>query len=441
MPPSDIDWGWDDAPAPMFDDDLPPVPPDLKVPKAFGGLVSLLMSERSGQGFAVAHALLHRLQLDKALLSRRADPDVARAQSIAKEIRRDLHKMHAFVRFREVGDQTERRRFMAWFEPTHRIEEAVADFFVNRFGDMDWAIVTPEVTTVFEHRRLAQTAVAASRPDNGDPLEALWTTYYANIFNPARLKVDAMTAEMPKKYWKNLPEARLIPDLIAGARSQVRAMQDRDTRPARALAPQREKPANTDQSLADLKRAALGCTACPLHCDATQTVFGEGADDAPLMIVGEQPGDREDLAGRPFVGPAGQLFDEVAGRVGLDRTACYVTNAVKHFKFVQRGKRRLHQRPGVTEVRACAPWLHQEAERLAPRLVLALGATALLSLTGSGADLMQRRGRVERTTFGTPLFVTVHPASVLRQPDLKLRAERLAEFEQDLSRVVDLLKT
>ncbi|WGH79465.1 UdgX family uracil-DNA binding protein [Jannaschia ovalis] len=450
--PADIDWGWEDADAAFFADPLPEAPTDLTVPKAFPGLVRPLLSERSGRGFALAHALLHRLQAQRGLLSSRADSDVAEAQRIAKEIRRDIHKMHAFLRFREVDAPGPRRAFAAWFEPDHRIEEATADFFVNRFGDMDWRIVTPEVTVTYRDGALDLVATDSLRPEAEDPLEQLWTTYYSNIFNPARLKVDAMRAEMPKKYWRNLPEARAIPDLIAGARAATLKMQQAGpTQPApqslRRPARPEPEPAMPDTSpdlfgapdLPTLAREVEGCTRCPLHAPATQVVFGEGPAAARVMIVGEQPGDREDIAGRPFVGPAGQLFDEVAQAAGLDRGDCYVTNAVKHFKFVQKGKRRIHQKPATSEVNACNWWLGQELRAVDPALVVAMGATALHALTGKGAGLLKRRGGVERTKDGRPVLVTVHPSYLLRLPDPEARARETEAFRRDLARIPDLL--
>jgi DNA polymerase len=441
-PPADVDWGWEDAGSSMFAAPLPGPVAGLSVPRAFDALARLLVQERTGRGFALAHALLHRLQRDRGLLGNRADPDVAAAEAIAKEIRRDLHKMHAFVRFREVGPQEPRRCFAAWFEPDHRIEEGVADFFVNRFGDMDWAIVTPEVTLSYQDGRLELRAVDSLRPATGDALEQLWTTYYSSIFNPARLKVDAMRAEMPRKYWRNLPEARAIPSLIAGARARVAAMQATAPRPARPKPEEAEMPRDLfaeHQSLEAARKAASACTLCPLYSDATQVVFGEGPADAPVMIVGEQPGDREDLAGRPFVGPAGQLFDEVAVRAGLDRERCYVTNAVKHFKFVQKGKRRIHQKPGVSEIRACTTWLESELSLVDPKVVVAMGATALHALTGKGQGILKRRGTVEETKDGRPLLITVHPSYLLRLPDESLRAEQTERFREDLARVGALL--
>jgi DNA polymerase len=428
----------------MFDEPLPPPVEGLTVSRPFDALARTLMSERTGRGFALAHALLHRMRGDRALLSNRADPDVAAAEAIAKEIRRDIHKMHAFVRFREVGPQEPRRRFAAWFEPDHRIEEAVASFFANRFGDMDWAIVTPEVTLRHEDGRLALDAVESVRPQAEDALEQLWTTYYSNIFNPARLKVDAMRAEMPRKYWRNLPEAQAIPSLIAGARARVAAMQAAAPRPARAMPEEAEMPKDLFDAFDTLdaaRSAAHGCTLCPLYADATQVVFGEGPPDAPIMIVGEQPGDREDLAGRPFVGPAGQLFDEVAEQAGLDRAQCYVTNAVKHFKFVQKGRRRIHQKPGASEVKACTTWLESELSLVDPKVVVAMGATALHALTGKGQGILKRRGTVEETRDGRPLLITVHPSYLLRLPDPELKAEQTERFRADLAAVPGLLNS
>ena len=453
VPAADVDWDLEGVEASMFDAALPEPGGSLNVPKSFMDLTRSLIPERSGQGMRVAYALLVRVQGEPGLLSNRADHQVAQARDIAKSIHRDLHKMHAFVRFREEERQG-RRAFSAWFEPEHRIEEPVADFFVNRFGDMDWRIVTPEVTLAFVDRKLTMEAVASVRPEAGDPMEQLWTTYYSNIFNPARLKPDAMRAEMPKKYWRNLPEARVIPSLIAGARARVAAMESAGPSVPAPQSLRRTIPAQLKESemttdpgpdlfgapdIPALAREASACTRCPLHGPATQVVFGEGPRDAALMIVGEQPGDREDIAGRPFVGPAGQLFDEIAERAELDRSAAYVTNAVKHFKFEQRGKRRIHQRPAASEVSACRWWLEQEMAAVDPALVVALGATALHALTGNGAGLLRRRGALEETRDGRALFVTVHPSYLLRLPDAETRERETEAFTRDLRAVRTLL--
>ena len=450
--PERVDWGLEGEPAPFFAaplDDLPEPSRALRVPKAFPALLRTLVPERTHRGMALAYALLLRLQSEPGLLGSRADPDVAEAEGLAKAIRRDIHKMHAFVRFREAeGDAAPgaRRAFAAWFEPDHRIEEAVGEFFATRFGDMDWRIDTPEASILFRDGALSYEARANARPEAGDPMEQLWTTYYGSIFNPARLKPDAMRAEMPKKYWRNLPEAAAIPDLIAGARARVAAMQAAAPTPALIRAPEEDAmkmPAQTDlfgsQTLAEVAESASACTRCPLYSDATQVVFGEGPTDARVMFVGEQPGDKEDLAGRPFVGPAGQMFTEQAEAAGIDRDDYYVTNAVKHFKFVQRGRRRIHQKPAASEVSACNWWLMQELNLVDPELCVAMGATALHALTGNGAGILKRRGGVERTKDDRPVLVTVHPSYLLRLPDEELRAAETAKFRADLERVKELL--
>lgn len=210
-----------DAPAPAFDGPSTP----LNVPKSFLPLAKLLCANRAPGVFDLAYRLLIRVARDPRLMGNRADPEMQRAQMLAKNIRRDMHKMKAFVRFREVTSQgANRRQFIAWFEPDHRIEELTAGFFARRFADMDWVIVTPEVTTRFDGDTPQHEAIASARMELSDDTEELWRTYYANIFNPARLKVRAMQSEMPKKYWKNLPEAALIPDLIAQAEAQVAQM-------------------------------------------------------------------------------------------------------------------------------------------------------------------------------------------------------------------------
>jgi DNA polymerase len=189
-----------------------------------------------------------------------------------------------------------------------------------------------------------------------------------------------------------------------------------------------------------LRDSAAACTRCPLHGPATQVVFGEGPTDAPVMIVGEQPGDKEDVAGRPFVGPAGQLFTEQAEAAGIDRDAYYVTNAVKHFKYVQKGRRRIHQKPAASEISACRWWLDQELDAVDPDVVVAMGATALHALTGKGAGILKRRGTVEETRDGRPLLITVHPSYLLRLPDESMRADETERFRADLSLIPGLLE-
>lgn len=192
-------------------------------------------------------------------------------------------------------------------------------------------------------------------------------------------------------------------------------------------------------SLADARAAVQGCRRCPLYRHATQAVFGEGPERAEVMFVGEQPGDREDLAGRPFVGPAGRVLDAAIEKVGIDRARSYVTNAVKHFKFVSRGKRRLHQRPDAGEVQACKFWLHLEIGFVRPKVVVALGATAAQSLLGKGVTIGKLRGAPLALDDGTVLFVTNHPSYLLRIRNAEDKMREQAKFEADLALVRDAI--
>lgn len=185
------------------------------------------------------------------------------------------------------------------------------------------------------------------------------------------------------------------------------------------------------------REEAKHCTRCPLYLLGTQTVFGEGPAKAQVMFVGEQPGDKEDIAGRPFVGPAGRLFDTLLAEAGIDRAKCYVTNAVKHFKHEPRGSFRLHKKPDASEIEACKWWLRIESALVKPKLFVALGATAAQSLTGNGRDILKRRSRFEATGDGTPVLITVHPSSLLRIPNARDAAAARQLFRADLGLIIE----
>jgi uracil-DNA glycosylase family protein len=188
-------------------------------------------------------------------------------------------------------------------------------------------------------------------------------------------------------------------------------------------------------TLERLREAAAGCKACPLWETATQTVFGEGAADADLVFVGEQPGDREDIEGRPFVGPAGKLFDEALAEAGIDRSRVYVTNVVKHFKWKPQGKRRIHQKPNWREIAACQPWLDAELAVLKPRVLVCLGATAAQALFGRDFRVSRQRGELIDSPLAPKAIATVHPSSILRAED---RDTQFREFVRDLEKVANL---
>ena len=211
----------------------------------------------------------------------------------------------------------------------------------------------------------------------------------------------------------------------------------RPERPRKRAVPEGSAPVPVDDSLDALRDAASGCKRCDLWKPATQTVFGAGPDNARIVVIGEQPGDAEDLSGMPFVGPAGALFDRALDELGIDRRRLYVTNAVKHFKFERRGKSRMHRSPNPAEQRACRMWLEAELARIRPDIIVCLGAIAARSIFGTKFGLMKQRGTWQTLADGTRAFATVHPSWVLRQTDSQSRAEAYQGFVADLALLLD----
>ncbi len=436
----------------LFEEAAPPSPAPagftLTVPRAFMDLAAAVVLHRSEDRFDLLYRLLWRLQQDRHLLNIVSDRDVADAMERAKNVSRAAHKMKAFVRFRRI-EEAGGERWIAWFEPAHRVLERTAPFFQRRFTTMRWTILTPDGTADWdgEHLTFGPPATKDQAPE-GDDVEDFWKTYYASTFNPARLKTKMMQSEMPRRYWANLPEASLIPGMIREAEARLGTMVATPASPAnarlmRAIAPVvvRPEPVSAPDSLAALNGAAQGCRRCPLWRDATQAVCGKGPREAPLMIVGEQPGDQEDLAGEPFVGPAGQVLDTALAEADLDRTAAWVTNAVKHFKHEPRGRRRLHRTPDAGEVEACRWWLDAERALVKPRLIVTLGATAALGVLGRKIAVTKERGRPVQLDDGTPVLPTVHPSYLLRLPDAATREVERARFVEDLKAAKALVET
>jgi uracil-DNA glycosylase len=427
--PADIVWQVGDVPGDLFaaDADAPDDAPEgaFSVPRDFVTLAKSAICHSDPERFALLYTLLLQLRARPGSMGDRADPLLRRIEDMAKSVRRDIHKMRAFVRFREIAASADAEpRFVAWFEPDHHIVRTNTGFFVRRFALMYWSILTPELSIHWDGERLTEGpgATQADAPQ-GDPLEEMWRTYYASIFNPARVKIGAMTKEMPRKYWKNMPETALIPALIAGAQAREVTMVEAS----------RSRPGgNSGVALEKLRDEAAHCTRCPLHKCATQTVFGEGPVDAALMLVGEQPGDQEDLVGRPFVGPAGQKLDEALAAAGVDRSTIYLTNAVKHFKFEPRGKRRIHSKPDTGEIEACRWWIDQERLLVRPQVTLALGATAARSLFGKAVTIKAMRGQPHALPDGGEVWVTIHPSYLLRLPDAVQADEEYHRFVEEI---------
>ncbi len=442
VPPEDVAWRvvGDDEPLPLERDGPTAPGREIRIPRRFLELADLAIRHRDPERFTQLYRLLTRLAVEPRLLEAATDPDVARLTAMVKAVARDRHKMTAFVRFRER--EGEGPRYVAWFEPEHLIEEHVAPFFVDRYAVMEFVIFTPR-------RAIAWTGGALSfgpggRPDfatDEDGFSAAWNAYYRAIFNPGRLAPNAMRKEMPKKYWANLPETRQIAPLIADAAPRVESWLAAPTVAPRRTPPAKEVAVMVEvEALAKLAAEAKSCRRCPLYRDATQTVFGRGPEDAKLMFVGEQPGDKEDLAGAPFVGPAGALFDEALAAAGVDRAETYVTNAVKHFKFEPRGKVRLHKTPDTPEIVACRWWLDKELAAVRAPLVVAMGATAIFALTGKRPKLKDVRGRAQPFGEGRRLFATVHPSYILRIPDPASKQAERAWFFAEIAGAAEMAK-
>ncbi len=438
----------------LFDEPAPRSAADasqFNAPRAFVDLAREVILHRSADRFDLLYRLLWRLGDEPNLIRIVTDADVADALDRAKNVSRASHKMKAFVRFRRIEDG-DGERWVAWFEPAHRILEKTAPFFQRRFTTMRWSILTPDGSALWDGAALTfgPPATADMAPDE-DEIEEFWKTYYASTFNPARLKTRMMQGEMPKRYWKNLPEAALIPELVAQSAGRTEAMVATppsvpNARLAKTLS-RLGRDAAFDEgfvpsTLEELNQAVQACRRCPLWRDATQGVCGEGPKaSASLMIVGEQPGDQEDLAGRPFVGPAGRVLDDALEEAGLVRADAWVTNAVKHFKHEPSGKRRLHKTPVTHEVSACRWWLDAERRLVKPRVIVTLGATAAMGVLGRKVAVTKERGAPVALADGSTALLTVHPSYLLRIPDEADKAAEHDRFVADLKQARRLLQS
>lgn len=352
-------------------------------------------------------AFLYRLvwswtQGDHAVLST-ADADGARLHAMVKAVHREEHDMHALIRFRERPAVLGPPRFVAWFEPRHEVLPQVAQHFVSRMGKVSWMIATPDASVLWDGATLHNCGpLVDSAAGLGDGGEAAWLAYYRSICSPALT----------------------IAPLEAVARRPTPAI------PISSgdAPPEGQQPSRLED-----------CRRCGLWQHATQAVGGEGPRRAKIMLIGEQPGDQEDLAGHPFVGPAGKLLDRVCAAAGVERESLYVTNAVKHFKWEPRGKRRMHKTPAQREIEACAYWLDKELAQVKPQVIVALGTTALKSVLGtSHVTLKDSMGHALRHE-GRWVVAVYHPSYVLRVPDDAAKKGAFAAMVDGMKMAKDLL--
>lgn len=409
--PEEMEWrvgrhfeplAWPDSPAAIT----------LRLSRQLVELLRTLSCFRHDGRWDLMYRLAWRSLQKPRLLEDAADPDVHRATLMASAVHREVHKMHAFVRFREMSDEHGDKKYYAWFEPTHEVLRLGVPFFCKRFPNMDWMIATPDGTALWQDGELqyVETPDRSTLP-KADAHEGLWRTYYRNICNVSRINPPAMRREMPQRYWRNLPESVEIQTLMrdgqASFSQRQREAMDIELTKARAM----------QRALADLPDYSGGpeaCRRCDIWRHATQAVLGQGPASASIMLVGEQPGDEEDLRGKPFVGPAGRVLDEALRTAGLERSELYVTNAVKHFKWQPRGKRRLHKRPDASEVAACNHWLNTEVSQVKPRIIVALGASALRAVAGLTDSIESARQLQIPHASGAQIVCTYHPSAILR---------------------------
>ena len=407
----------------------PVVEPDHAAVRISRKLMELLQTAaccRTPQRWAFLYLVLWRWHKGEHDVLSAADADGATLHAMVKAVRREEHDMHAYIRFRERREAAGAPRFVAWFEPAHDVLPQVARHFAARMGRVTWMIATPEASVMWDGATLHSTGPLMRGPEDIDDAgEALWLTYYRSIFNPARLNAELMHGHIPSRFWKHLPEGSVVPGMVAQAAAGARKVGQSRSVGARggtviAIAPAQAQPQR------DAPSALAACRRCALWQHATQAVPGVGPLSSRIMLVGEQPGDQEDLAGLPFVGPAGQLLERALAQAQLARQAVYLTNAVKHFKWTPRGKRRLHKTPAQREVDACSYWLDSELAQVRPRVIVALGSTALKAVTGDAHAALKDVLGQPFEHQGRWVVAIYHPSYVLRVPGAELKAEALA---------------
>jgi DNA polymerase len=393
-------------------DPLPAAEGGFALPRALVELAALAIQARDADRFALLYRLVWRAHGGERVLELAADPDAAAARALALAVRAEAHRMRTHLRFLPAA-AAGIAWLVGWYAPAHRVLEANAQLLARRFPDLPWSVLTPEASAHWTGGALSFGAGVAAPADDA-ALLTLWLRDGAALRGAAGPDTSIPPAEA-------LDEAPRAPDLPAIGPVVL--------------------PAETDAALGEAAREALTCRRCPLWEPATQTVFGEGPAGARILFIGEQPGDQEDQIGRPFVGPAGQLLDRALEEAGIDRRAIYITNAVKHFKFVRRGKRRIHERPDTGEMQACRFWLDVERVRVAPRLVVLMGATAARTVLGRAVTIGRERGRPFALSASETGFVTVHPSFLLRLPDEASRAREYRAFVDDLRAAAALVAT
>jgi uracil-DNA glycosylase len=405
IPPETLTWSIGAPAEPLPEAPVPQGTGSFGVPRGLVALAAQAIQAHDPDRFDLLYRLVWRAQAGEAVLEQRDDPELARARRLALAVRAEAHRMRTHLRFLPLPD-THPTQYLGWYTSAHHVLEANAQLLARRFANLHFTILTPDASAHWDSTELRfGPGLDPTLVPDDDALVAQWRDYG--------------------------------PDILAGARTgtaipQAEAL-DEDPRPP-------DRPSigpvvlhlHRDPALIAAAEDASTCRRCSLGDPATQTVFGEGPAGARLLFIGEQPGDQEDLIGRPFVGPAGQILDRALNEAGIDRRTIYITNAVKHFKFTPRGTRRIHQTPEAPEIQVCRFWLDVERVQQRPNLTILMGATAARAVLGRPVTIGRERGRAFPLPDGTRGFITVHPSFLLRVPDEESRAREYAAFVSDL---------
>jgi uracil-DNA glycosylase len=423
--PNDVLWSFDDhQPNLWFDSINSDANFPLKIPARLKELLMTLSMHQSPTRWNLMYRILYRtIHGEKNLLDDPGDPDVAAALRMQYEIEKDIHRFHAFLRFKKHIDN-EGEIFIAFYKPDHSILRAALQTFVERFGSMRWVIFTPECSAYWNTKTLAIQDTKIDIPQvNDQEMETLWSSYYSSVFNPTRSNEKLLKQHIPSRFRSNMPELEDVDHLLQNASKRTDHMIE--SAPSLAIS-------SSVESLQDLNIQLQQCVACPIGLNGTRAVAGQGSFGG-IMLIGEQPGDEEEKSGNPFVGPAGEVLNQVFHDLNLNRNMIYITNAVKHFKFVMRGKSRIHDRPSPAEIGICRSWLNEEIRFVQPPVIICLGASAAQSVLGVKLDVGKNLNKEFTHPSGAIILVTYHPAAILRVPDPDRKREMYSQILRSLA--------
>jgi len=379
--------------------------PQILIPRRFIDIAKHVACHINPLRWQLLYSVLWRLCEKRDLLKVDTDDEVKTILFMDQQVRRDLERMQTGVKFEGIQVEPGHERLIAWHRPDYAIMELAAPYFAERFARSQWSILTPYRSAHWdpESKKLEFSAgVPRFTMPRKEELKQLWVAQLGAEVRPARKQPQAARMDAGEHQLQSIFGNSLRLQRATGAKSFV----------------------PNSRGLPVLHEALQRCQGCELYQCATQAVFGVGPADARIMLVGEQPGNDEDIAGKPFVGPAGKLLDRALIDAGINRDAVYITNAVKHFKFERRGSKRIHRTPQMTEIKACKPWLEAEIRAVKPEIIVCLGATAAKSILNLQNLLMKHRGQIFSSPYAEKVIATIHPSAILRVQD-PLTSEQL----------------